>query len=161
MSSATLYNNKSDKCVIEKSLQQLSTLSNVHYKDITEIVNPTIYVHSWNTNCNYIYLSQFDRYYYVNNVRYANQRYEIDMHVDVLMSFKGSILKQKVLIERAEHGYNLYLNDTELPLENVDTFETHPFQTDGTDGFIGSGGCYYLLAMVGKSNSTPTTNNNT
>ena len=52
-----LYENKSDNLVVDKTINQRGSALTLHFKDDSEVINPTIYI-SRNTNminCNYIY----------------------------------------------------------------------------------------------------------
>lgn len=69
-------------------------------------------------NCNYVYIPQFNRYYYINNITSINNNvWSIDLNVDVLMSFKDGILNLNGMIARNEFNYNAYLVDTAFPNE--------------------------------------------
>jgi hypothetical protein len=93
-----------------------------HNADITgtlredcSIINPVIKLENMTATqlkeCNYCYIPDFGRYYYINNIVCKNKLYELTMHVDVLMSFKDGIRANDAVISRQENNYNLYLQD--------------------------------------------------
>ena len=60
---------------------------------------------------NYAYITEFGRYYYITNIVCVGDLFEVHMHVDVLMSFKGDIRSNSAVVSRQENVYNLYLQD--------------------------------------------------
>ena len=90
-----------DKRYLDKSggmTKQGQTLTGVHFIDDTEIVNPTLKLSAFDEDMvNYVYIPSLRRYYYVNGVTYSKGYYYVNLHVDVLMSFKDSIKKQTVV----------------------------------------------------------------
>lgn len=111
-------------------LQQMSSPSNKIDKDIVEvatatgvlkngssIIDPVILIETdnnaiWPSVVNYMYIPQFNRYYYVTNLitPYMNL-WEVHGHVDVLMSFKEQIRAQIAVVARQQSKYNLMLDD--------------------------------------------------
>ena len=119
---ARFYYNKSDKIVVYKQLVDKFNASKlIYYKEDTDLVNPTFIMDSdkrMDNDINYVYVQDVGRYYYVNDITYSQGRIELHCTVDVLMSFKSEIDKQKVIIERSETDYNLYLSDNHLRSES-------------------------------------------
>ena len=76
-------------------------------KENTSIMNPSIIIagqDSW-TTINYAYIPDFRRYYFVQNVTAINgTTCQVDLDVDVLASFKSSIIAQKFTIERCANA---------------------------------------------------------
>lgn len=114
-----LYHNNAEQNRLDKTnfLESVSTL-NGYLRDKTSITNPSIIIEmSEFPIFNYVYLSKFNRYYYVTNIlSIATNLWQIDMHVDVLMSYKDKILLQSAIIERNEYEWNPYLIDSSLPV---------------------------------------------
>ena len=115
----TFYNNNSEPEKIDKSLSSPITLHG-NLKESTSIINPTIIINANDCpNSNYMYISNFKRYYFINDITSVrNGLWEIKCHVDVLMSFKDDIRKCNALIERQEYEFNPYLPDNLVPLSN-------------------------------------------
>ena len=97
------------------------------------------------TKVNYVYVTTFERYYYVTGIRgLYNDVAELSLEVDPLYSWKTAILAQKVIIARTEDidKYSLYLDDAVLKLYNNPNITTIEFPT----GFTSE---EYILAVSG------------
>ena len=109
-----IYTNNSEKIAISKNLTELMTVSGV-LRETTSIQNPTIILNRNITdliNCNYVFIEDFNRYYYVNNITSVKQNLtQLDLSCDVLMSFKDDILKQTAIIKKQQENWNLYIDD--------------------------------------------------
>ena len=93
-------------------------------RESCSIVNPVVQVKQdvGVVGYNYAYIEEFNRYYFVTNVTSTyNGLWEIELHVDVLMSFKEGILNLNALVLRQENDYNLYLEDDDIPMEYAPT----------------------------------------
>lgn len=113
MISVTLMNNASDSNVLAKTITQVSTIQ-CALKDATELMNPVLVIAGDNieSNVNYAYIPDLARYYYVRNKRQVTaSRVELDLHVDVLMSFPDVIANSE--------GY--VLNSASRPWEYIDS----------------------------------------
>lgn len=113
-----LYNNSAEKNRVDKTsyLSNALTLNgNLRSGDSGDILNPTIYLEMNNNSLpsyNYAYIPTFNRYYFISNIRPARNNYwEVNMKVDVLMSFKTEIKNQTALVVRQENDYNLDIVD--------------------------------------------------
>ena len=109
------YNNLSDKIVVDKNITQLGADVTGTLRENCSIIDPVIKVEgtvgSNITTCNYAYISEFARYYYITNIVCVGKLFEVHMHVDVLMSFRGDIRSNNAVVSRQEKQYNLYLQD--------------------------------------------------
>jgi hypothetical protein len=109
-----IYTNNSEKIALSKNLTELMTVSGV-LREMTSIQNPTIILNRNITdliNCNYVFIEDFNRYYYVNNITSVKQNLtQLDLSCDVLMSFKDDILKQTAIIKKQQDNWNLYIDD--------------------------------------------------
>ena len=133
-----------DKRYLDKTggmTQQGQTLTGVHFIDDTEIVNPTLKLSEFDEDrVNYVYIPSLRRYYYVNGVTYSKGYYYVNLHVDVLMSFKESIKKQTVVADRSASQYRQYIDDNILKTEQyrgeyIRQFSNQPFDL-GTVNFV-------------------------
>jgi hypothetical protein len=119
-----LYHNNAERNRVDKTnfLESVSTL-NGYLRDKTSITNPSIIIEmSEFPTFNYVYLPKFNRYYYVTNIlSIATNLWQIDMHVDVLMSYRDEILDTECIIERNQYDYNAFLVDKDLPCEKART----------------------------------------
>lgn len=107
-----LMRNTSDVNVVNKSLETLSSVSGV-LKESTSILNPVIKIQGTiPTSCNYFYISEFGRYYYINDITSINNDlFEISGHVDVLKTYASQLRGCSGIVARQESKYNLYLDD--------------------------------------------------
>jgi hypothetical protein len=79
--------------------------------------NPTIIISpdAYSSACNYGYLSDTGRYYYVADVEFSQQRVLLHLKVDVLKSFASGILSSECIANRSSSKYNVYLDDNYYP----------------------------------------------
>ena len=108
-----LYINNSE---VEKVVKNLTTLQSLEgtLREATSILNPTIKIEGLTDidKINYMYIPDFARYYFVNDIRsIRNNLYEVSAHVDVLMTYAEQIKQQKAVIRRQENVWNTYLDD--------------------------------------------------
>lgn len=110
----TLYSNTSDKIKIDKNLTQYIQLTGT-LKNETSVIDPVILLEGDLSSykiCNYCYIAEFKRFYFINNIKsIRNGLFEISCHVDVLSTYKASIRQNKAIIRRQQDLWNLYLND--------------------------------------------------
>lgn len=94
------YANNSPNNYLNKNLTLVDTVENVNIKDNTDLSNPILEMLGViPTAVNYAYVYEWKRYYYINNTQmtqYATTL--INMHCDVLTSFKEEILQNNALI---------------------------------------------------------------
>lgn len=112
----TFYNNESDAIVVSKKITSISSINNAKIVNETDIVNPSIIVSrkfydSLILKANYLYIDKLERYYYINNISFAESMIVIDCTVDVLMSYKKQIRNLTCTVTRNENLKNGYLND--------------------------------------------------
>jgi hypothetical protein len=109
--------NSSEKNKMDKAITPIATLSGT-LKETTSIIDPVIIIEgnlSDYTGCNYMTIEAFGRSYFVNNIKSVNNGLiEITAHVDVLSTYKNAIRRNRAIIRKQEHAWNLYLNDGSL-----------------------------------------------
>lgn len=110
-----LFNNLSDKIVVDKNITQIGSDLNGTLRENCSVIDPVIKVEGIvGSNLpiyNYAYIEEFARYYYITNIVCVGNLFELHMHVDVLMSYRGDIRTNNAVISRQEKNYNLYLQD--------------------------------------------------
>lgn len=141
-----LCNNSSEKNEINKVISNGTTFS-CTLRSKTSISDPTI-VLEYNGNLsgyNYCYIHDFGRYYYITDI--VSVRYNLWMikcHVDVLMSFRQSILSSVAIVEESsETGASNYLSNDVWRTLSKDTTSIIPF----SNGLNSSG--EYILVTAG------------
>lgn len=117
----TLYKNESEKNKINKTLTTVATLTGT-LRDSSSIINPEIVIEYDNpTGFNYCFIDAFNRYYFVTNITVINNKLlKLSLKVDVLESFKASILAQNIIIDKSTSNVDEYLPDDNLVV-NVKT----------------------------------------
>lgn len=142
-----LQHNNSDNNVLTKNITTLSTVSGV-LKDKTSILRPVIvFEGALPTGCNYMHISDFNRYYYVDDVSSVNgSLYEVSAHVDVLQTYNSQIRACRGIVARQESNWNLYVDDGTFKTYQNDVMLLKKFPT----GFSTN---EFVLAVAGSSSS--------
>lgn len=124
----------------------------VQLKSPCDILNP-VFVLAYNTSyltANYLYCSDFNRYYFINNVQVlTGNRIELPCSVDVLMSYNNQIKRLICNVKRNQDSKirSIYMSDSAKPLEAKTITETHVFDADP---FVrGDGYRNYVLTVLG------------
>lgn len=128
-----LYSNTSDKIVVDKSITQVGADITGTLREDCSITDPVIKLETNPIGSNYAYISEFGRYYYINNIVCTGKLFELHMHVDVLMSYRGSIRTNSAVISRQEKNYNLYLQDGVFKTYSQPHYEIKQFGSGFTD----------------------------
>lgn len=124
----TTYHNESEEHVLDKSITKINENVSVILKDDTTVVSPTL-ITSQNIahNFNYIYISDFNRYYFVTNITYSQQRFYIECTVDPLMSFNSDIKALEVIANRSSSRFNVYQPDPSVSFLQKSVIATQKF----------------------------------
>lgn len=116
----TLYKNTAENNRIDKTeyLTKVIDLQG-YFRQETNIINPSIIIeYAGDINFNYVYISTFNRYYFVNSITSVRTNlWRLEMSCDVLMTYKETILNYSCYVSRNENEYNEDIEDTYLPLE--------------------------------------------
>lgn len=108
-----LMNNHDPYNKISKNPVTVRTISGT-LRDETSIVDPDILI-EYNgtlTDCNYAYIAEFSRYYFIKNIESVRTKlWRVSMHCDVLKTFSEGILGSPCIVARSSDRFNLYLND--------------------------------------------------
>lgn len=143
-----LYQNESPVEKIGKNLTNSHTISDVVLKRDTSILRPVLLINSAQDiyTYNYMYISEFGRYYFIDDIRSINNNmWEISAHVDVLETYKTQILANTAILKRQEKKFNLYLDDPEFKVLNNYRIQTKRFA--GTSGWTKQ--LHYVLVTNG------------
>lgn len=111
----TLYNNSSDPRVLRKSISKIGSDLTVQITDNCSVENPVfrLAINDDKISANYLYVGKWKKYYYITSRDILNGKEVIlNCHIDVLMSFKDSILNTNVICERSSSSVNKYIPDT-------------------------------------------------
>ena len=117
----SLMSNTSENNRIDKSeyLSVFGTYLGSFRSDIS-IIDPEFDIELTDfPNVNYIYIPQFNRYYFIDDIIIVrNNLYHFVCHCDVLMSFMNDILDLEVFVNRQEFNFNNGIPDLKLPITN-------------------------------------------
>lgn len=92
-------------------------------KQPCDVLNPVFLISYSNDyiTCNYVHVSDFGRYYFINNINLLpGNRAEISCSVDVLMSWQAGIKSVKTLISRQENAGLSTIPDSNIVIKNYD-----------------------------------------
>lgn len=91
----------------------------IYLKDATTVIRPTIVVQTMDAvSYNYVYLTNWNRYYFVTDWMYIKGRWEISLILDALASYKAGILATSCNILYAS-GSNKAVVDTRIPVRSI------------------------------------------
>lgn len=123
--------NKSDNRYIDKSLQNVITLNNVHLKsdENAETMTLELDYNATVLTANYCFIRELSKYYYISEPTFGKQRIFLPLRCDLLMTFKTDIYKLDCIISRQQEEYNAYLKDDRLPVKAYQDVNTIVFDT--------------------------------
>ena len=105
------------KNVVYKTLTNSQNFPECVLKENTSVTTPIIFIQT-DTNLstyNYCHIPEFSRYYYITNISSVrNGLWQLNLKVDVLMSYKDNFDKFEIIIERSSTDFSKYLNDDEI-----------------------------------------------
>ena len=115
-----LYITKDAANVINKTLQSVAVVP-VTLKGKLDVLNPTISLHITDDlatkmlSCNYCYIDEFKRYFFINDIKVLGKVVELSLEVDVLETYRSEILTSEcVYNSRISMGdYNAVIGDAE------------------------------------------------
>lgn len=126
------------------------TDATVTLKDDCSILNPVFDCAGVPDNVNYIYVSDFGRYYFVSDVVHITaDRIQIHCSVDVLASYKSQIGGYTAFVERSASSYNLNISDA-LIKSTTEIVQSEITQGDTLGGDYDYNGTIVAL-VVGKN----------
>lgn len=147
-----LYRNESNNNVLNKKITLINEY-NILLKDNVDVYRPIIKIKTeLLNNCNYVFIQDFNRYYYVVNKRSINiEIIELTLACDVLMSFREHILNLKCIIDKQENINlcNKYYDDNSLISLSKEFIESYNFN----NGF-NENGEFILITAGGGNNGT-------
>ena len=163
MSSVNLYKFSGDKKQLMKDSNHGATLLETisgNFRNDVDLLNPVIEIHPTNTStiaiitkqCNYVYISDFGRYYFVDNmICKPGDIIELHLSIDVLFSWATEIAAlDQGIVERngRASNSNLFLDDSEIHLYNNPYIVTYAF--DYESGSLTFGSPAYILGVAGR-----------
>ena len=121
----------------------------VKLKDDCSIINPIIESATIPANANYVYISDFGRYYFVTNVVYVTKTIKnFQLEVDVLATYKTAIGSTSAHIAYSSTGYDTQIIDPRLTVKT-----TKQIQDDAKAMGVFSGTGLFLLSVTSVKSS--------
>ena len=143
-----LCNTPDERNIINKDIRQVGDVNAVIKGELS--IEKPIFIFDYDGNAdniNYMIISELGRNYFIDEIIHlTGHRYEIHASVDVLESFKGSILALSCVIEKQEKDVlcNKYYNDGSFISQEKEYIYTkefpHGFLDDGEYILITAGG---------------------
>lgn len=134
-------------------LTQKATYTTANPNKDLSIINPVLIIEEaiaeYILASNYCYISDFGRYYFIDRItaNTAKNLYTLEMHLDVLYTYKEGIKLLNGCIERQEKAANYYINDNELATQSRRRYLTKEFPS----GFDNKTNYTKLLMTLGGS----------
>ena len=143
-----LINTSSAHNVVHKQMTTLRTMTgelkeNCRMETVT--MNVTYFADYY--RCNYAYIPEFHRYYYVNVTLVEGDQVRLSMKSDPLTSFYDGYKNSKVIARRSSSNVNPDLPDDRVPFKPVPKI-IH--RRCGTAFTPSSSGYCYVLTLGGK-----------
>lgn len=139
----TTYSISEDNHVLSPTLTPLQSSVSAIHKENTNMLHPTLILSGNVTQSfNYIYISEYGRYYFLKERTFSQQKYICTFDVDPLRSWSSEVSALSVIANRSSSYYNLYQKDDSIPFENRNLIATQPFSS-------GFGGESLILAVNG------------
>ena len=131
-----LMRTKSSYNSIDKYILTEKLFENCKLLESTNVVNPSVIIGGFTkmediSDYNYCYIAQFKRHYFISDIKnLTGGRVQIDMHVDVLKSYKDSILASEQLVTAENYNGKMYLSNYEWVTD--ERTYTRCYNFDGT-----------------------------
>lgn len=123
----------------------------VTLKDNTSILRPTFKLSRANVGFNYLYVANFARYYFVNDITWINNDMaEVSCEVDPMASAKSDIIGSSFYIERSSSSYDNNISDS-VVIPTTEIVQSVATAGDTLSGYDASGS--FVCRVVGKNGS--------
>lgn len=121
-------------------------VSQGHLIDPCDVLNPVIKMayNAYHVNINYCYIPDFGRYYFINDYVIEGDTITLYMHVDVLYTYRNTILNSQCIAGRSSSNYNVNLVDNMIQTEEGYRYNISqlPYEFDPSTGS-------YILMVTG------------
>ena len=113
-----LYKNISNKNVLNKNITEMGTLENVNILDYSQNYLELNFSFSTDINFNYIYIPDFEKYYFVESIEIAeNGIKNYNCKCDVLSSNKQIVMNSKIKCD----GNTKFFNSSDIIIDRTPT----------------------------------------
>jgi len=135
------YNCTDDKKTLHKNPVLLATDTDSIIFGDSSILSPVIKCKTYSGN--YVYIEQFDRYYFITNVIWSKGYYYISCAVDALYSNENTINNMSVLVTRSEKR-SVDIPDSNIPFRANKYVKSQSFGED----IISNSTVHYLIGVI-------------
>lgn len=131
-----LYKTNSPKNLVTKKLTNEKRYTDVVFLEAVDNTNPTIDIGFFEKvdelrKYNYAYIPQFGRYYYISPQTFKTGGIvSLTLSVDVLMTYKDSILNSTQLIDRVQSKGKMYIGGYDWVTDERTYVRTYKFDGD-------------------------------
>lgn len=154
----TFYQNYSDRYTLFKNISEIVQIS-CKVIDGCSVDAPIIRIkyRSELTRCNYAYIHDFGKYYYVENPNLiSGGQMQLQLSVDALMTYANDIANLNVNAVYAQGTNRTYVPDSRVAMQNAIDIQTiqFPFAIGSANFSTNS----YIMTVIGGASSpvTPT-----
>lgn len=152
----TLYSTTDDRRVLNKTITSVISIQTASiYGDIT-LTHPSLLL-EYNSSiyqCNYAYIPEFSRYYFINNITFSSgNRMILTLEVDVLMTYKSSILGLDITVVRNQYAKDNFLPDKFMTPTSKKEIKTYKLQNSNFNITDVQSGHNFVLCIVGGAGS--------
>lgn len=142
---AVFYKTDDDRRHVPKKLTNEKSIDIRLKEEDFSIINPVIFLSGTNfVGYNYVYISKFKRYYFVENVKTElDSLITLELSVDVLQSYWDNVKNVKCVIERQENLSSPYFVDSMMPIRSDSTIDQYVI------GRVGGEYRYYITTAGG------------
>lgn len=153
-----LYQMTCDAHVVNKTayLTNQTTRYNCTFKEAVDITAPTLLMEVAASMVdypyNYVYIPSVERYYFVyNRTRLTTTIFQLDLRVDVLMSYRIDFINNYAFIERNEFTYNAGILDPYAPMQKGSIVEIIDIENVTQDSLVNT---TFNLSEIGTTWNT-------
>lgn len=129
--SLTLYKCSDDRRTLSKHLTSQTNIGSIVIKKPTTILNPEILINYFSgvLDYNYCYISEFDRFYFIDNIEVmTGNMVAIRCSVDVLYTYNSSIRTLNAILLRNENVGYTEITDNKLPISKNKLIKVYEFE---------------------------------
>lgn len=136
----------------------IAVYNNVYLKEATDLDEPTFLIDdNFQGTCNYAYLQDLGRFYFVKGWRLSNNRiWALECECDALATYKAYILLYEAFVERTSDSRHYRLNFNDELVSVSQEVVNYDFVTQPIDSFSSSNGCYVLRIAGGDADGVST-----
>lgn len=146
----TLYQNTSNERTVDKNITFIKEVTGV-LREETSITNPSILIETTGNyilECNYVYIKNLQRYYYIRSIDFVRKNlWRINLHIDVLMSYKDKIKDMRCLISRSSVEFYSRIPNSEVILASSPIIDVDEIPNDIFDATEGLTKCILITTL--------------